>query len=677
MAYTITKTDGTILTQISDGALDESTTLKLPGPNYVGYGKALNENLVYLLENFAGNSAPLGRSIPGQLYYDINHQTLKVYSSIPGVGYTNVSGITNAGLQPEVAKDGDIWYNTSTEQASIYDNGRFKLIGPIYTKAQGVSGAIPVVVTDGVAVGVSHNIVAIQNGNTTVATFSSSGFIPSGFDPGFASINPGITLNSNIANPTLNTNIVGRLTGPVTGDVTGNVVATTLRGTLIGNVVATTVTGTLTGDTYGIHNGNLIAPYTQTTNFSTGNAQITGGNITGTYSTTTTYLYATNFSTANAQITGGYTSVNSVTGNIVLATNFSTANAVITGGYISGISNISVATATVTNLTVATATVGNLSTANAQIASGNITVTNANIANITVANLSTGNAQIAGGNISVNNATIQQGAITVLNTGNAQILGGNVSNTTGYNNSLFGANLNTSNATTANISVKSTVLATTAYVHNVIPTGAIIMYSGNTIPFGWAICNGQTVNGVTTVDLRDRFVVGAGTTYVSGESGGNSSVTLTTTQMPSHSHSVTFSSTTGSAGGHTHTVTTSLTESPHTHNFTDVYALIGDKGLGASTASEYDRNGTYIYPSFYAAGNATDYDQDNGSYGFPSRTEATSTGITASTSINAATDHTHSISLTGTTTSAGGSGPNAAIDIRPKYYALYYIQKVY
>ena len=53
MAYTILKTDGTTLTTIADGTRDTTTSLSLAGPNFVGYGQYLNENLVYLLENFA------------------------------------------------------------------------------------------------------------------------------------------------------------------------------------------------------------------------------------------------------------------------------------------------------------------------------------------------------------------------------------------------------------------------------------------------------------------------------------------------------------------------------------------------------------------------------------------------------------------------------------------------
>lgn len=40
-----------------------------------------------------------------------------------------------------------------------------------------------------------------------------------------------------------------------------------------------------------------------------------------------------------------------------------------------------------------------------------------------------------------------------------------------------------------------------------IPIGGIIMWSGETVPTGWALCNGQTVNGHITPDLRGRFIM--------------------------------------------------------------------------------------------------------------------------------------------------------------------------
>ena len=74
-----------------------------------------------------------------------------------------------------------------------------------------------------------------------------------------------------------------------------------------------------------------------------------------------------------------------------------------------------------------------------------------------------------------------------------------------------------------------------------IPTGCIVMWSGSiaTIPSGWALCDG--VNG--TPDLRDRFIVGAGSTYTPTDTGGStttSSHALTIDELPSHNHSFTY-----------------------------------------------------------------------------------------------------------------------------------------
>lgn len=72
-----------------------------------------------------------------------------------------------------------------------------------------------------------------------------------------------------------------------------------------------------------------------------------------------------------------------------------------------------------------------------------------------------------------------------------------------------------------------------------IPLGGIILWSGaiNQIPAGWALCNGQTVNGRTTPNLQDRFVVGAGSAYGVGNVGGAGAITLSVDQLPPHSHS--------------------------------------------------------------------------------------------------------------------------------------------
>lgn len=72
----------------------------------------------------------------------------------------------------------------------------------------------------------------------------------------------------------------------------------------------------------------------------------------------------------------------------------------------------------------------------------------------------------------------------------------------------------------------------------IIPPGAIILYSGSTIPDGWALCDGN--NG--TPDLTDRFVIGAGKSYQVNDTGGEAEHILTIDEMPKHSHKMKYDS---------------------------------------------------------------------------------------------------------------------------------------
>ena len=62
--------------------------------------------------------------------------------------------------------------------------------------------------------------------------------------------------------------------------------------------------------------------------------------------------------------------------------------------------------------------------------------------------------------------------------------------------------------------------------------GMIILWSGSSasIPSGWLLCDGTS----STPNLRDRFVVGAGSTYAVGATGGTADAVV-----PSHTHTIT------------------------------------------------------------------------------------------------------------------------------------------
>lgn len=149
-------------------------------------------------------------------------------------------------------------------------------------------------------------------------------------------------------------------------------------------------------------------------------------------------------------------------------------------------------------------------------------------------------------------------------------------------------------------------------INSVIPSGVILLWSGSTssIPTGWVLCDGQN----STPDLRDRFVVGAGSTYAVDATGGAASVTLTTSHMPQHNH--TFSGTTDTA--------------------------------------------TTTYDDIGSGGNLNYFDAGDG---------GTDRHFTADVTAPA-----HSHTFSGTTDNAGQSSPTAVPTI-PPYYALAYIMK--
>ncbi len=97
MAYTIVKSDGTVLTTIADGTINAtSTSLGLPGRNFAGYGQSIDTNFVHLIENFA-NTAPPAYPLAGQLWFDLTESPaiLKVCPTDGESNSANWSSLTS------------------------------------------------------------------------------------------------------------------------------------------------------------------------------------------------------------------------------------------------------------------------------------------------------------------------------------------------------------------------------------------------------------------------------------------------------------------------------------------------------------------------------------------------------------------------------------------------------
>ena len=172
MSYIINKTDGSVLTEIVDGTIDQvSTDLTLIGKNSSAYGELFNENFVHILENFANTSSP-SKPVQGQLWYDTSEGRLKVYD---GSSWKVSSGTVVSNAIPTLTQ-GDLWIDSLRQQLYFNDGNANLLAGPIYTAQQGLSGFQ---VTDLVDInGLSHTIVSMYVAQTLLGIYSKDKFTP-------------------------------------------------------------------------------------------------------------------------------------------------------------------------------------------------------------------------------------------------------------------------------------------------------------------------------------------------------------------------------------------------------------------------------------------------------------------------------------------------------------------
>jgi hypothetical protein len=179
--------------------------------------------------------------------------------------------------------------------------------------------------------------------------------------------------------------------------------------------------------------------------------------------------------------------------------------------------------------------------------------------------------------------------------------------------------------------------------NDLMPAGAIIMWSGTALPGGWKLCDGT--NG--TPDLRNRFIMGT-TLGSAGQTGGANTQSVNT----------------GSAGDHTHSLSIA-SDGGHNHG-----GVTGDTALSVAQMPSHSHplgSGVPIKGSGYG------YSGSQGvTPGTLSQTDAVGGGAGHSHPINTAGVHTHA----GSSLSSGGAHSHSvSVDVRPSYYALVFIQK--
>lgn len=166
-----------------------------------------------------------------------------------------------------------------------------------------------------------------------------------------------------------------------------------------------------------------------------------------------------------------------------------------------------------------------------------------------------------------------------------------------------------------------------------VPVGGIIMWAGllGSLPANWQICDGT--NG--TPDLRDRFLVGAGSSYAVGANGGAATANL------QHDHN---GSATASTGAHTHTQpNTSATT--HFHRITSSAASATISAQASSGASAGVEDHTHLVD-----------------------TAADVAHVHAKSATGSSGDHSHPLTADNQLSSSQS--------ILPPYYALAYVMRL-
>ena len=192
----------------------------------------------------------------------------------------------------------------------------------------------------------------------------------------------------------------------------------------------------------------------------------------------------------------------------------------------------------------------------------------------------------------------------------------------------------------------------------VYPIGSIYWSSNNTNP--------ATLFGGTWTQIKDRFILAAGDYYSNGATGGGATVTLTVSNMPSHSHSFTPS---GTVGSHSHTGPS------HTHSFSGntgemskhasgTIFLTGTEIIGTTASGNISvSEGSYGHGGGHTTERHIAKIEINVSHthGFSGTTDAAGTGNTGAT--------TPSFTGIAGTTSSSGSG--SSFSILPPYVVKY------
>lgn len=188
--------------EIAPGTIDRiSTSLSLLGPNAPGYGSTIAQNFLHLLENFSNSTAP-ANPVEGQLWYDTSNSAAKVLRILDESTWQPINGIYQQADEPNAAKLGDIWVNTITMQIKICSGPgpTWVTIGSDFTQGNqtGYDNAA-IKGTDGE----DHSVILSYLNGEVLTILAKESFKPLLVIEGFDNLIPGLNFSSKLFNSTI------------------------------------------------------------------------------------------------------------------------------------------------------------------------------------------------------------------------------------------------------------------------------------------------------------------------------------------------------------------------------------------------------------------------------------------------------------------------------------------
>ena len=657
MSYSIRKSNGAELLVLNDGVVNSTrVAISLIGKNVSNFGDAQNENFVHLMEHFSKTTEPAGELLTGQIWYNssanvarpafydgINWRPMAVLLSSTTPTDGNING---AGRDFVASYPGDLWFDSSKKQLHVVTAGNTTsatetvLVGPESVDGFDTSKFQSVKMFD--TVGTAHPVMHMTLNGEVLGMISRSTFTPgvTSTVAGFNRVYRGITFknyNSSTRYTTATTDV--QLHG-----LHEQLDPTFVRRNVDEHVQANWYVDNGFSLNFGTTAQSSILWSSSTTSLtlqSNTGVRLQSSNKSITFNSGTLVPSDATINLGNSGNPFSSLYVNSISaGNLTPMQN----NLYSLGDISTRWSQLFAVSVSGDRITVNTATVAILSATDLQAI--NLVSSTATVSDLTSTSISFGSLKAAATAAIVNRIDID-----------------------GTLSSNSDATLATQRAIKTYVDEIISSLQASISGLNTVPTGSVFYVVMPAAPTGYLVCDGSS-HSITSYpslfatigysyggsgstfrlpDLRGEFIRGN-----DGGRGVDLGRALGSSQgdsLASHSHTASLSGTTGLGGAHNHSASSSVNDPGHHHLMPGDDQLSFANGVAGWSARS---NGGFSYDARSQAGGGAQVwlTSDSG------------TGVTVTTSVGNASNHTHDVAVSGSTSATGDA------ETRPRNVSL-------